>query len=59
MNWALNLDSVSTDIQVNNGIVVLGKDESELLEADARKAILADVDLGKLLIVFQDFSYHR
>ena len=53
------MDSVSSDIQVNNGIIVLGKDESELLEADARKAILADVDLGKLLIVFQDFSYHR
>ena len=59
MNWALDLDSVSSDIQVNNGIVVLGKDESELFKADTCKAILADVDLGKLLIVFQDFSYHR
>ena len=59
MNRALDLDGVSSDIQVNDGIVVLGKDESELFEPDACEAVLTDVDLCKLFVVFQNPGNHR
>ena len=53
------MDSVSSDIQMNNCGVVLGKDLGKLLEAMAGEAVLADVDLGEPFVVFEDFGYDR
>ena len=48
------MNRISSDIQVDNGRVVLFKHVSQLLEAVTGEAVLADVDLSKFFVVFQD-----
>ena len=59
MNRTVNLDGVSSDIQMNDGRVVLGKDQRELFEASASETVLADVNLCEPFVVLQDSCDHR